>query len=110
MEPCRYGQGEGPLDEELGPPGEAAMEPCRYGQGEMAGAAHSCEPPHTAAMEPCRYGQGEMVARKPLAGTVAAPQWSPAATGRESSVQVRTISPDEISRNGALPLRAGRGD
>ena len=109
----------------------AAMEPCPYRQGEDRSPPPRATPPR-AAMEPCPYRQGESARFWGSVGRGIRPQWSPALIGRERGEQRRAgrqlvraamepcpyrqgesqrptaRSSHTTSRNGALPLSAGR--
>src|SRR5690554_6536097 len=59
-------------------------------------------------MEPCLYRQGEGPSGECAPEDPGEPQWSPAFIGRERRGRTGRQAPGGRSRNGALPLSAGR--
>ena len=90
-------------------PVRAAMEPCPYRQGEPHGSPASHAAHSMPQWSPALIGR-ESRRRDRLRGVRCEPQWSPALIGRERCAGGPAAPRvDDICRNGALPLSAGRG-
>ena len=85
----------------------AAMEPCPYRQGEQSLAMEMSVDDQEPQWSPALIGR-ERVNTSSETSTPAVPQWSPALIGRERSRGPSRWRAPTGSRNGALPLSAGR--